>query len=59
MKLTCDQEKNCQESVTMLDIKGYVYCTKHGIDRKSVCRCRRLNPKELRQLESGEPLKKY
>ena len=59
VQLTCDMEKDCQEPVTHIDVKGYVYCAKHGRERKTTCRCRQLKPKELHQLQSGEPLSTY
>lgn len=55
-KLTCDMTKACQEPVTHIDYKGYIYCAKHGQERKSTCRCRKLTKKELTLLQTGEPL---
>ena len=58
--LTCDMRKECSEPVTHVDDKGWVYCTKHGQDRKlSRIKCRKLTPSELRQLQSGKPLSSY
>jgi hypothetical protein len=57
--VTCDMVEGCKEPIAYIDIKGYVYCRAHGIDRKDTCRCRRLTPKELRQILSGEPLARY
>jgi len=47
------------EAITYIDDKGYVYCTRHGVDRKSVRRCRKLTPAEQRTIRSGEPIAKY
>jgi hypothetical protein len=58
--LKCDMSEACEEPVTHLDEKGFVYCTKHGVQRRgSGHRCRKLKPSELRQLKSGQPLAKY
>lgn len=57
--LTCDMEEGCTAPVTHIDIKGYSYCREHGNDRKGTCRCRLLKPKELKQLQGGEPLSSY
>lgn len=59
IKLTCDMDKNCQADVTHIDIKGYVYCGKHGNERKYTCRCRKLTLTEIRQLNAGQPLARY
>ena len=58
-ELKCDMEKDCSESVTHIDDKGYVYCRSHGIMRKSWRRCRMLKPKEKAQLLEGIPLSSY
>lgn len=58
--LKCDMSKTCEEPVTHLDDKGFVYCTKHGVQRRgSGHRCRKLAPKELRQLQGGQPIARY
>jgi hypothetical protein len=58
--LKCDMSKTCEEPVTHLDEKGFVYCTKHGIQRRgSGHRCRKLSPSELGQLKRGEALARY
>lgn len=57
--LKCDMEKDCEQTVTHIDNKGYVYCREHGIERKSYRPCRMLKPKELAQLKTGTPLASY
>ena len=56
-ELKCDMEKNCAGTVTHIDEKGFVYCGIHGPMRRMYRRCRKLKPKELEQLKSGQPLK--
>lgn len=58
--LTCDMERDCAAPVTHIDEKGFVYCAKHGPERRhSGRRCRRLTPAELKQLRAGQPLATY
>jgi hypothetical protein len=49
----------CAEPITMLDQKGYVYCTEHGLSRRSYIPCRKLRPYELRRIERGEQIVRY
>jgi hypothetical protein len=58
-ELRCDMVDDCREAVTHIDSKGYVYCAKHGHERKAYQRCRKLTPKEHAQLTAGEPLARY
>ena len=57
--LKCDMKRACVKHVTHIDEMGFVYCRDHGIQRKSYCRCRLLQPKELAQLKAGQPLASY
>ena len=57
--LRCDMRKDCGFPVTHLDEKGFVYCAKHGEERKARMRCRKLKPAELAKLNRGETLAKY
>jgi hypothetical protein len=57
--LTCDMEKDCKAPVTYIDIKGYVYCAAHGVQRQSYQRCRKLRPAELKRLQAGGTVSKY
>ena len=58
-ELKCDMEKDCGEAITHIDDKGYIYCHAHGVQRKSFRPCRKLTPKELKQLKAGTPLASY
>lgn len=56
----CDMERDCDEPVTHIDHKGYVYCYAHGQQRKaSGIRCRKLTPAEARRIAAGQPLTRY
>lgn len=57
--LVCDMMINCRRPVTMIDAKGYVYCTEHGLQRRTVMPCRKLRPAELAKLARGEQIAKY
>lgn len=60
--LTCDMETDCTEPVTMIDCKGFAYCTAHGLTRRDPYwgnRCRKLRPHELRRLQSGRQVARY
>jgi hypothetical protein len=58
-RLACDMTDSCTEPVTHIDIKGFAYCTRHGIERRSWCPCRKLRGYELNRLLRGETLKRY
>ena len=58
-KLTCDMTNDCTCKIAYIDIKGFIYCDSHGKARKLVNRCRKLKPKEIKQLQSGQPLAQY
>ena len=55
-KLRCDMERDCGEVVTHIDVKGFVYCAKHGVVRKAWQRCRKLTSAEVKKLERDEPI---
>lgn len=57
--LTCDMVKECHEPVTHIDNKGFVYCTKHGVERRYTHPCRKLRTHELNRLKRGETVKRY
>lgn len=57
--LMCEMTEGCVQPVTMLDQKGYIYCTEHGLDRRGCQPCRKLRPHEVKQLERGEALRRY
>ncbi len=56
---TCDQTRECEQVITYIDAKGYVYCTQHGQTRQQYVSCRKLRPHELRRLGRGEAVKVY
>ena len=58
-ELRCDMTADCDQDVTYLDRKGYVYCTLHGLVRQGYQPCRKLRPWELNRLRSGRPLNRY
>lgn len=55
--LHCDMEKDCNSPVSYIDNKGYVYCAKHGEQRKAAKPCRKLTPSEIKKLEDGGTIK--
>lgn len=57
--LACDMTDDCQTPVTMIDDKGYVYCTDHGLERRDWRPCRKLRDHEVNRLNRGEPLAHY
>jgi len=57
--LRCDMADDCAAPVTHLDRKGYVYCAPHGIERRDYQPCRKMQPWEIRRLETGRPLSSY
>lgn len=59
MALTCDMRDDCTEAVTMLDSAGFVYCTAHGLDRRTYEPCRKLRGWELRRILRGAALNRY
>ena len=56
---TCDMVRDCGDPVTHIDNKGFIYCTTHGIARRSWKPCRKLRAHEIRRLERGEQVTKY
>ena len=64
-KLQCDARSNCPDVVTHIDEKGFIYCAKHGVDRRGYPggfhnrRCRKLRPHEVKRLQRGVVVNKY
>lgn len=58
-QLACDMTKGCTAPVTHLDQDGYVYCTRHGIQRRNYQPCRKLRGYELNRLLRGDTIKRY
>jgi len=53
--LSCDMERDCTAPVTHVDAKGYVYCERHAMRRKSsygAPRVRKLKPSEKKRSEN-------
>lgn len=58
--LHCEMVKGCNQPVSHIDVKGYVYCETHGKQRRMAgTRCRKLRPEELKKLRHGETLSHY
>lgn len=58
--LLCDRDRSCCAPVTHIDQKGFVYCTNHGLSRRSCgIPCRKLRDYEIRKLGRGETLSRY
>jgi hypothetical protein len=57
--LKCEMDKSCEQPVTYIDAKGFVYCTCHGKQRQAYQRCRKLRPHEINTLNAGQPVKRY
>lgn len=55
--LKCDMKADCREAVTMVDNKGFAYCSDHGMGRRYDHPCRKLRGWELRRLERGETIR--
>lgn len=52
--LHCEMSHSCESPVTMLDNKGFIYCTRHGLDRRDGYHyCRRLRAYEVNRLRKG------
>lgn len=59
MMPTCDMTSDCEQPVTMLDQDGFVYCTNHGLSRRTWQPCRKLRPYEVNRLARGETIARY
>lgn len=55
----CDMVEGCTAPITMIDMAGYVYCTRHGMERRGYEPCRRLRPHEINRLARGEQVQRY
>lgn len=58
-RLICDMVRECTDPITMIDNKGYIYCTRHGLARRGTQPCRKLRGREIRRLTASEPLARY
>lgn len=59
LHIHCDMTAECDQPITHLDDKGYVYCTTHGLQRRDYRPCRKLRPAEINKLQRGEQLDHY
>lgn len=59
MYLNCAMVDGCKDTVSHIDNKGFIYCAKHGVQRKASIPCRKLTASELKQLNSGAPIQRY
>lgn len=59
VQVTCDMRADCDRPVTMIDSKGWAYCTTHGLIRQTYQNCRKLRPHELNRLKRGQSLLHY
>jgi hypothetical protein len=59
--LRCEMDDRCPYPVTMVENKGYVYCTEHGIARRDPPRnlVRKIRPFEMNRILRGEQIAKY
>lgn len=58
--LKCAWVDTCQAAVTHVDSDGYIYCARHGRQRKAGgVRCRTMTSAEVKRLQRGEPLAGY
>lgn len=57
-ELHCDMKEGCEEPVTHVDNRGFVYCSQHAERRKSGgTPTRALRPNEIKNLERGETIR--
>lgn len=59
ISLRCEMRDDCQQPVTHIDNKGFIYCEEHGFQRRYYHPCRHLRPHELNRLRKGLQVEKY
>lgn len=59
LALACDMGHGCEAEVTHIDDHGFVYCARHGEQRKRWRRCRKLRTHELNRLKRGQQVERY
>lgn len=63
LKCTGMNQTNCQNAVTKIDNKGFIYCKDCGTIRRLYAhygmKVRQLKPNELKLLENNRPITKY
>jgi hypothetical protein len=56
-KLCCEMRDDCTNSITYIDVKGFIYCDGCGFKRKqSGIQCRKLTLAEYRMLAIGKQI---
>ena len=55
----CEMYDDCQNPVTHIGEKGYVYCAEHVGCRKGWEHCRRMRGWEKARIAAGKPLMSY
>ena len=56
----CDMRADCTKPVAMIDDAGFIYCERHGMERRAGgWLCRTLRAHELNRLKRGEQVKRY
>lgn len=58
-QVKCAMLENCNNQVTHIDKKGFVYCQAHGVQRKAYIATRKLKPAELKRINENKTLKEY
>lgn len=58
-KFQCAMDLKCEENISIIDSKGFIYCQKHGLQRKQYQRARKLKPQEIKKIMQGVTLEKY
>lgn len=54
--LRCDMHRDCDKPVTHIDDKGWIYCERHGHERKGARPCRELSKTEIDMLVQKKPI---
>jgi hypothetical protein len=57
--LQCAMNKDCKHTVSYIDSSGFIYCARHGEQRKSFQNCRKLTLSEIKTLSRGEKIASY
>ena len=55
----CDGKRDCKESATWIDHRGFAYCECHGKQRAASEPCRPMTPEEIENLKQGILVRKF
>ncbi len=60
-RLQCNMRDDCADPVTMIGSDGYIYCSRHGVDRRAsgAERVRKMTPGEIALLQRGGQIASY